>query len=196
MMTKLVYSILVFICAAMPALATDGAGPVERIQVRGIGTVNYQYLFTEMSEKGQSLDSFAAQVAPRLIEYSAKSGFEACGAMATDGERFGVIVGTSRAHVACVNYFDKVPDGMVATDQTIHSHGRSRFNPNFNDRILQPREISGKGAFRGVAGQRVGGERLDEFSDLDFELPGYLAIPGGVIHQEGVGTVRTIMTDK
>lgn len=176
----------------LPVQASNLPGPLEQVQVQGIGTVNYQHLFTEIGRRGESLDDFVVRLAPKLVDYSAASGFEACGMLATDGDRFGIVAGTSRSHVACVSFYRKVPEGMTATEESIHSHGRARFNPNANDRALQPSGIAGKGAFRGVAGQRVGGERLEEFSDMDFELPGYLAIPGGVLHQRGEGTVRTV----
>lgn len=163
--------------------------PVEYVRVPGIGRVAYQFLFEEISEPGESLDSFASRIGPRLREYSDSSDFEACGVLATDGQRFGVRVGTSRAHAACLNFASKVPTGMRSVDQTIHSHGTDRhFNANKNDIALLGGQALGSGALRSVAGQR-----LDAFSKTDFDGgAGYLATPSGVLHQAGSNSVREV----
>ena len=175
---------------AFPSLADDTAGPVERVQIQGVGSVEYQRLFEAVSEPGESLDAFAARVAPRLRAFSDASHFEACGVLATDGERFGVVVGTNRAHIACANFSSKVPAGMRATGETIHSHGTDRaFSANRNDKELSPSQMADtRGGIRGVAGQT-----LDAFSPADYHGgPGYLATPSGVIHQRGKGSDRKI----
>lgn len=167
---------------------------IERIQIRGIGTVDYQHLFTAISEPGESMDHFAFRLAPRLREFSDATGFEACGVIATDGERFGAVIGSNHAHIACANFSSKVPAGMEPTTQTIHSHGTDQqFSANRNDKALQGEQLAGaRGGIRGVAGQR-----LDAFSAMDYHGgPGYLATPNGVIHQRGRGTSREVPSPK
>ena len=190
-MQRFVFVVLAAL-AALPCFAQDtpSAGTVERLNVPGIGRLDYQRLFEAVSEPGESLDAFAARVAPRLRAFSDASHFEACGVLATDGERFGVVVGTNRAHIACANFSSKVPAGMRATGETIHSHGTDRaFSANRNDKELSPSQMADtRGGIRGVAGQT-----LDAFSPADYHGgPGYLATPSGVIHQRGKGSDRKI----
>jgi len=46
--------------------AGESSNPIERIQIPGIGTVDYQRLFEEVSHPGESMDDFALRVGPRL----------------------------------------------------------------------------------------------------------------------------------
>ena len=182
-------AVLALAFLASPVLASD-YGPIERVQIRGLGTVDYQHLFTDTGAPGESMDDFAARIAPRLRAYSDETGFEACGVIASDGERFGAVIGSNRAHIACANFAAKVPAGMRATGETIHSHGTDRaFSANRNDKALSPEQMAGaRSGIRGVAGQR-----LDAFSAMDYHGgPGYLATPGGILHQHGKGTARTV----
>lgn len=165
--------------------------PVEYVRVPGIGRVAYQFLFEELSEPGESLDSFASRIGPRLRAYSDATEFEACGVIATDGKSFGVVVGSSHSHIACVNFSSIVPSGMVSTNETIHSHGvDSRFVANNNDKVLQGQTFQGRAGIMSVNGQK-----LDNFSAMDIQSgPGYLAAPNGlVLHQAGkIGTTRVV----
>lgn len=163
---------------------------VQRLNVAGLGRIDYLRLFEAVSEPGESLDAFALRLGPRLRAYSDATGFEACGVLATDGERFGVVVGSNQSHIACANFERFVPAGMKPTGQTIHSHGvEGRFNANRMDVALQGQHFHGKPGVRSVAGQT-----LDAFSAMDYDGgPGYLATPAGVIHQAGKkGTSRTV----
>jgi hypothetical protein len=163
----------------------------ERVRLRGMGVVDYEFVFEAVSEPGESMDAFAARIGPQLREFSDRTGYEACGVIATDGQRFGAVIGSNRSHVACANFSAKVPAGMRATEETIHSHGRERgFNANRNDLTLQGQFFHGQVGLKGVAGQNV-----REFSQMDYEGgPGYLATPKGVIHQRGRGTSRAVAT--
>lgn len=177
--------LLTFLLAfsAMATPSDDANAPIKRLNVPGIGSVEYQRLFTETSQEGESLDAFAARIAPRIRAYSDATGFEACGVLATDGTRFGVVMGSNRAHIACANFSSFVPKGMKATNETIHSHGTDvSFTANRNDKALSPEQMAGaRSMLRGVAGQR-----LDAFSSMDYAGgPGYLAAPGQVLHQNG-----------
>lgn len=166
-------------------------GVTQRVEIPGIGVVDYQQLFEVVSDPGESLDEFAARIGPQLRAFSDATEFEACGVIATDGERFGVVVGTNRAHIACVNFSSKAPNGMTATNETIHSHGvDDRFVANRNDKMLQGQVFQGR-----VGIMSVNGQKLDNFSGMDIQSgPGYLAAPNGVVlHQAGKnGTTRVV----
>ena len=168
--------------AALPCFAQD-TSTVERVAIPGLGSVDYQRLFEVTSEPGESLDAFALRIGPRLRAFSDETGFEACGSLAKDDAgRFGVVIGTNRSRIACVNFNSKRPAGFLPTGETIHSHGTTAgFLANRNDITLQGQLLSGKSGLRRVAGQR-----LDAFSKMDFDGgAGYLATPTGVIHQAG-----------
>lgn len=165
------------------------AGPVQKVRVSGLGQFDYQRLFEVVGEPGESMDTFAKRLGPSLRAYSDATGFEACGVIATDGERFGIVVGSNHSHIGCANFHSMVPRGMRDTGETIHSHGTvDRFSPNGNDRVLQGQHFHGLPIVRSVRGQR-----LDAFSQMDYNGgPGYLATPTGVIHQRGHGTSRHV----
>lgn len=182
--------ILTFFVFSFPALSSEH--PVERVGLGGGKALDYQLLFTQTSIPGESMDSFASRLAPRLLAFSQETGFEACGVIATDGERFGATIGTNRSHIACANFNRKVPEGMVSTNETIHSHGtEGRFRANRNDKIMQGELFHGRD-FRGTR-KTVAGQNVREFSEMDFRSgPGYLATPEGVKHQNGHGTERLV----
>ncbi|MBN8224822.1 MAG: hypothetical protein J0L89_08405 [Xanthomonadales bacterium] len=161
-------------------------GEVQRLQVPGIGRLDYQRLFEALSDPGESLDAFVLRISPRLRAYSDETGFEACGVLATNGERFGVVVGSNRAHIACANFDSFTPTGMTPTGQTIHSHGKDRpSRANKNDLALMGQQLAALGG-AGKAMVTVAGQALDAFSSTDFHGgPGYLATPAGVLHQQG-----------
>lgn len=157
---------------------------VERIDIRGLGGLDYQHLFTARSEPGESLDAFMVRIGSRLRDWTRAEGFEACAAIASDGERFGVVVGTNRGHTVCVNFHAKVPVGMTATGQTVHSHTTMR-----RYRLTQADLLV-------VGGGRVGavqrGDNPELFSEEDFSAPGYMVSGTTVWHQAGKGTERAV----
>lgn len=167
----------------------DKRSGIERVRIPGLGVVDYEFILEARSEPSETMDEFAVRLGSKLREFSDRTGYEACGVIATDGQRFGAVIGSNRSHVACANFSTKVPAGMTATEETIHSHGRDRgFNANRNDLTLQGQLFQGQVGLRGVAGQNV-----REFSQMDYEGgPGYLATPNGVIHQRGRGTSRSV----
>lgn len=169
-----------------PALANDDpAAAVGRVMVPGIGTIDYQHLFTETSAPGESLDAFILRVSPRLRDYTAATGFEACGVLASDGERFGVVIGTNHGHTACVNFPSKVPEGMAFTGQTLHNHAEERaYRANAMDLV-----VLGRGA---RLGRLYRSQEPDQFSAEDFQLKGYLVGQHTVWHQQGKRTVRKV----
>ena len=159
---------------------------VEKLDVKGIGQLEYQHLFTETSSEGETLDAFVLRLAPRLRAYSEATGFEACGVLAKGGERYGIKVGSNRAHAVCVNARRFVPEGMTPIGQTLHSHppGTS-YRVNAQDRLflgmLTPLRSTQE---RGRPG----------FSPEDFSSgAGYVVERDRVLHQEGPEKVREVL---
>lgn len=173
------------------ALAAGLAQAAEHVQIDGIGRVPYETLFEAVSEPGESRDDFAASVAPRLVAYSSETGFEACAVLGAhpDG-RWGVLVGTNHAHVACANLPNKVPAGFRPLAMTIHSHGNGAASLNRTDmRFLG---LSTDARTKRMSGQ-IYGQSRDHFSERDLGgLPGYLATPQGVLFHDGKGNIRRV----
>lgn len=166
----------------MEQKAQRNVDEIERLEIPGIGKLDYQRLGVEFGSPGETLDAFALRIGPRLREYSDATGFEACGMLATDGERYGVILGSNLSHVSCVNFGSFVPPLFRSTGLTIHSHGTSgRVRANRSDILLM-----GGAELRMDKTKIVGGQYIDQFSEMDFQGgAGYLAIPGGAIFQNG-----------
>lgn len=141
-------------------------------------------LFEATSQAGETKAAFLHRVGALMRQWSDGSTLEACGVIATDGERFGVVVKTSGSHLACASGSKAVPAGMQSTGETIHTHGTDRpFVVNDAD-----------AEFTGLRkGSPIHGQRLDRFSRADYAEPGYLAAPGGeLFYQEGKGTQRAV----
>lgn len=161
------------------------------LNLPGYGRVSYEQLFEDQSQEGETLDAFMLRVAPKLRAYSDKTKYEACAAIASDGQRFGVIVGTNRAHVACAVLHEQVPEGMKTIGESIHSHGgEGSFSSTRSDMALMGPALAQAKSL----GKRkvVHGQVLDQFSEVDFQAgPGYLATPDGLLHQNK-GKVRKV----
>lgn len=188
---------LLLIALLVPASAWSEERPaVERLSIPGIGRLAYVEVFQELSAPGESLDAFALRVGPRLRAYSDETGFEACGAFAKDESgRWGIVVGSNQSHIACAVLRNKVPAGMRAVVESIHSHGVNRaVRANKSDLALMGQALAKNGGV-GRAAVYVNGQTLDAFSQADLHAsPGYLAIPGGrVLFQAGTpGSIREI----
>lgn len=112
----------VFVVLAFAAtLVASPAGAAQKLQVPGVGTVPYERLFSEVSEPGETVSAFVLKVAPRFAAYTRETGYEACAVIATDGTRFGVVVGSNRSQISCV-LVGAMPEGMHSTGESIHSH--------------------------------------------------------------------------
>lgn len=182
--------LLLFLLVSQAAAHEGAENPVEQISVKGLGVVTYQRLFEAVSEPGETLDAFVLRVSPRLRAFSDETGFEACGVLASDGERFGVVVGTSHAHIACVNLSVYRPEGMTSVNKTLHSHGsEGKFKPNRADLALQGQHMSGR--YKRL--NTVHGQKLDEFSDDDVRSgAGYLAGTQGRVYFQDGGAAREV----
>jgi hypothetical protein len=136
-----------------------------------------------------TIDEFAREVSPLLREYSDKTGYEACGVIARNGDNYAIIANTNKSHIACANDDSIIPTGMLSTGTTIHSHGTDkRFMINANDIILLGENAGGGSYGSGTRRnfQRMDGQALDRFSDIDLAGgAGYLATPTGVIYHSG-----------
>lgn len=181
-----VLAVLALLAVAVPAMAAK----VERVQLSELGTVDYLRLFEATSEEGESLDAFAVRIAPQLVAFSDETGYEACGMLARQGDRFGVVVGTNQSHVACASFSSKVPNGMASLGESIHSHGNGAARLNRNDlRFLGLAEDPRSHRTHGM----VYGQDRAQFSERDLDAgPGYLATPTGVLYQKGRGQIRTV----
>lgn len=171
--------------------AHDDHGQVERVNIQGIGMVEYQRLFEMLGENGETMDAFAARVAPRLIAYSDSTGYEACGMFARheDG-RFGIVIGTNRARLVCANFNGITPNEMASTQVSIHSHGLGEARLTASDlKILKIRSDARSQSMYG----KVFGQDRERFSRLDLSGPaGYLAIPNGLLYHDGNGIATAI----
>lgn len=177
-MRTVFFAAAVMVCGM--AQATD-AGTIERIHVPSLGaTIPYERLFEAKSEPGETMDAFALRIGPRLRAFSDASHFEACGMIATDGQRFGAVIGSNHSHIACANFPALVPAGMTSTGKTIHSHGVDKA-VSFNKTDLILSGASDKSSFKMVHGQNT-----SKFSEADLDgWPGYLATPTGAIFHDG-----------
>ena len=159
-------------------------GPVETLDVPALGgALTYQHLSTEVSAPGETLDAFVVRIAPVLRAYTRATGYEACGVLASDGERFAVVVGSNLSHAACGTSDTFVPSGFSPVGQTLHSHRTGgTYRANESDRTLMG----------GRVGANFKSSAPDEFSPHDFHAPGYLVGARGVWHQEGRRAVRRV----
>lgn len=158
--------------------------------IPGVGKVKYMRLFSEVSNAGESMDSFALRVAPMLRQYSDENGYEACGVIATNGETYSIVVGTNFGYMVCVNSSRFVLNGYQHAGATLHSHGRQgRFRPSKTDLMLMEATFAGQRANLAM----VHGQALNTFSSEDIKSgPGYLAGEDGKLFYQGNGTSREI----
>lgn len=167
---------------AMAAISTVSPEP--------IGRLSYEALFEASSEPGESLDAFAQRLGPELVAFSDRTGFEACAVLATDGTRFGAVVGTNHSHVACANFSRFIPEGMTSTGQTIHSHGNGAAKLNNSDRRFMGLAMDARSRAQTPA---VYGQNRHAFSEQDLSgRAGYLATPDGLLHHDGNHQVRPV----
>lgn len=162
------------------SLIWAGNSPVGRSGMVDTQGLPYVHIADYYSNPGESKNDFLLRIGPKLRAYSDKTGFEACGVIATNQQgQFAVVLGSSLSHIGCVNDTTRIPHGMTSTNETIHSHGRNglRIMATQSDWILMGNPFNPP--------HYVGGFDLSHFSDQDFEHPGYLATPTGVLYQDG-----------
>lgn len=179
---------------ALAALAFSGPVAAQETQQFGpYGAVTYEELFVERSNPDESLETFVLRVGLTMRAWSDKTGYEACGVLATDGSVYGIVVGTNHSRIACINTNRFMPDGMRSMRLTFHSHGGpGKFKPNTSDMKLMGHLFAGRNGRL----QTVHGQLPDVFSDADHDSgPGYLAGTNGQVwYQGGRGTQPTLVT--
>lgn len=169
------------------------------LDVPGYGRLPYKALFEVHSAAGESLDAFALRIGPLLRAYSDETRYEACGAIGqVPGGRYGVIIATNESHIGCISSNDILPEGMDATGQTIHSHGKNESCvANKTDIALFGKDLGkhgiGYNTGRPMAFMKINGQGINEFSDLDLDgEDGYLAAEGGKVLHHTNGKVRVL----
>jgi hypothetical protein len=169
--------ITLLICALRCAVAF--AAPISVLE----------YPLGEMtSNPGESLPAFLARVGEQLRAFSDRTGFEACAALATDGTRYGVELHSNHSHIACVINAQRLPAGMHATGESIHSHPQDT-----QTYLLSAVDAKLAGVPNPMTPTRIKPDPTAAFSKWDYANgPGYLATPTGIIHQHGPGTDQRI----
>jgi hypothetical protein len=148
----------------------------------------YVHLEDYISQPGETKIQFLRRVGVELRRYADRTTYEACGTIASDGQRWGIVIGTSDSHIGCIVHSSKVPSGMVSTGESIHTHGRK----NFTFHITEVDAF-----FAGAAdGMRMQSGDVYHFSATDYGAPGYLATPDGLRYEDGhPGSEREVIDD-
>lgn len=171
----------------------DGDGGHVKYRKKEITTQAW-VVASMISEPGESREAFIRRLAKYMQDWTDKNDAEACGFLATDGQRWGVKLTTQRSQVMCLMDPSIVPTGLVAkhSDDTIHSHPRAS-----QGGWLEVSEATEKAA--AVVGER-GLERtgpwstkvrvsVNGFSRDDYSSgPGFLVANGVIYYQKGRGT--------
>jgi hypothetical protein len=139
----------------------------------------FEDLGTWTSRAGEGHDAFLVRVGSSLAAYTKKTGFEACGYVATKDGGWSVHLSTNRSHFNCIDInFDHNP-AVVTTTETIHSH------PNMGSFIVATAQDKALNPMNGALapGNKVPVYSRD-FSDQDFQRgPGYLVTHGKLMYQ-------------
>lgn len=147
------------------------------------GSFQIHQLRTMTQHTSESKVAFLVDVAHWLRHYSTDTGFEACARIAADGDRYGVVITTSKSHFGCAIDNTMLPAGMTATGDTIHSHAKNKtYVASRSDRQFLPNVLDSR---RYV---RVRGQDLNHFSRTDYMGgSGYLAGSTGLYYQDSPG---------
>lgn len=178
-MKFLIGSILVFAAVSANAAEQLNAGSLQN-------SVPSDTLATLVSGPEENKYTFLEKVGKFLQNYTKQNNFEACGKIAVNGatKTFSVIVTTNHSHIGCLN--NEIQDGYADTGETIHSHPNTEvFRVNAVDRVLLGYKFPLNKMLRGQI-------HPDNFSDEDFQKPGYLVAAGKLLYQHGIGTTRVI----
>lgn len=174
----------------LPEIGSPGISVANATIGRG-ETIAVIPLVSMRSLPGDTLDTFALRAAPWFRNFTATSGYEACGQIGVSAEgQFGVIVTTSHAQVGCASPMLFL-EGFSATGETIHSHPvLRRYVAKGNDRAFLRAALASSGNV--PLRLRVSGNR-EAFSAPDFASgPGYLVTASQVLHQRGRDSVRQV----
>lgn len=153
------------------------------------GSSDVPIYFLETHKKfAPSRDAFAVQMATRLKDLTAQSGFENCAAICVahhNPRSWAAVVTTVKSQSMCL-VVDVCPDGYKLSNADIHSHiHQSLYKPNAVDRTFLAREYHGKELVLTIP---------DEFSEEDYMRTGYMVSEHNVWFQSGKNQVRKVMS--
>ncbi|KRA46703.1 hypothetical protein [Pseudoxanthomonas sp. Root630] len=81
-----------------------------------------EHLGDYVSDPGEPLPVFLLRLGETLHVFTRNSGNEACGAIAHDGERYGLSLYTDGVPHGCAINTSEVPAGFTFVGETLHSH--------------------------------------------------------------------------
>lgn len=110
------------------------------------------YLYTEVSQPGETMDEFVVRIAPKANEYTKASGHEVCAAIRTDDGRYRIEMATSGRNDECVLpgdteiYLHTHPInqgmGFSAGDYVLPGYLSTQAGVKFQDgKIKRPRKV-------------------------------------------------------
>jgi len=141
---------------------------------------------THVSEAGEDKTAFLRRVAVAAQAWTAETGFETCGMVATDGQRWGLRLITLRSQVDCVFAPGVAPEGMHTTSETFHTHPRASVSGYLKLTAETRTSLKSLGERSPPSGVQV--ENDNEFSARDYAAgPGYLVTNGRLLFQGGRG---------
>ncbi len=142
-----------------------------------------QALGQYLSEPGEGLPDFLKRVGSALYAYTNRTGNEACGLIATNGERFSVRLGTDGVQRGCAIHHSDIEGGFQSTGESIHSH------PTRTTRLAD-RDKAWMAAYGMPMASNWNINRKVGFSPEDFTGgPGWLVDNKQLFHQTGPGQV-------
>lgn len=140
------FALLSFVLSGMPWHAISASEPLrwEVVSESIDGRLVAESIGEVVGEADETLESVLHRAGRRLVEYSKKTGFEACGEICTSESgpsRFGLRLTTVKAHLGCP-VLPVCPSGFVPGQGNIHSHGSSRpYRVNRADAALSHFEV-------------------------------------------------------
>lgn len=168
-------SAIAFTIAALFA-ACAGANTARSI------TVPYSHIGDYASHTGETEIQFLRRISTVMVAYSAEHEVETCGVVGKNGDAYALVLGTNGSHIGCVFDPSKVLAGYAVVDR-IHSHV-----PDNRTYLLSAVDAKLAGVPNPMAPTRIKIDSTVHFSAWDFDAPGYLATPKGLLYEHGAGT--------
>lgn len=174
--------------ALMLLSATVSAHEVDTTEVGGLPVYD---VATVYSNVGETRSEFVKRASATFVDYTASTGYEACGMVAVlkngaDGVNptFSIKVVTIKSQIACGSRPSDVAEGYVSMGTTAHSHPEKR--------VVRLTATDMKA--RGTPAGKLRTENLNncEFSGQDYESSGFLFACGKVFYQTGRGTEKEL----
>lgn len=146
-----------------------------------------QHLGDYTSEPGESLVDFMRRTGQVLHEFTRDSGNEACGAVASDGQRFSVSLYTDGVPHGCAIHTSEVLEGFEFAGETLHSHPWQKIlTMTPAARAWSRFHGDGHNGATTLRNDGAGG-----FSRADYASgPGWLVAKGQLLHQAAGKTTR------